>query len=333
MRRWSSLQEVSPELRISPLMLLPVVPHSDGMVRTIQRAAAKVVPQLPVGARWEEVPGVPGAPPVRVVVYDRTDRTRPSGVLVWVHGGGRVLGGAAFDHEICSELAERAGILVVSVDYRLAPDHPFPAALDDIIATLAWLQDRADELGVDPARVAVGGASAGGGLAAEAAQRAHDERIPLAFQLLVYPMLDDRTLPGRVERKPWWVWTPAHNRYAWTAYLGHPAGEAEDRPYAVAARRGDLTGLAPAWIGVGQVDLFLREASVYAHRLETAGVPVELHVEPGMPHGADQGSPEVPSMVVFRDRMARALADAVGRRGRPGGENAPGSPHEGSVAG
>lgn len=311
-RRWSSLQEISPELRVSPMMLLPLAPRHDAVVRGMQRLSARARPPLPEMARWEQVPGADGQHAVPVVVYDPPGRDAPSGALLWVHGGGRVVGGAAFDHDLCVELAQETGLLVVSIDYRLAPDHPFPAALDDVVATLVWVGERADELGVDPARVALGGASAGGGLAAEAAQRAHDQGLPVAFQLLVYPMLDDRTLPGTVERRPWWVWTPQHNRYAWSAYLGHPAGEPEDRPYAVAARRQDLSGLPAAWIGVGEVDLFRREALTYAHRLERAGVPTELHMEPGMPHGSDIALPEASSMVAFRARMAQALRDAVG---------------------
>lgn len=323
-RRRAAMREVSPELRLSPLLLLPLVPGHDGVVRTLQLLGDRAHPRLPEHARLEHAPGRDRGPDVPVVVYDLPGRERPSGVLVWVHGGGRVVGSAHHDHAICLRVAEGAGVLVVSVDYRLAPDHPFPAALDDISAVLDLVHAEAGRLGIDPERVAIGGSSAGAGLAAEASQRAFDEGVPLAHQLLIYPMLDDRTLPGRVPRRPWWVWTPQHNRYAWSAYLGHPAGEPEDRPYAVAARREDLAGLPPAWIGVGEVDLFLAEATRYAERLRAAGVPAELHVEPGMPHGVDQGSP-APSMLAFRDRAVTAVRDAVGAE-VPAGSSGPSTP-------
>jgi acetyl esterase/lipase len=132
-----------------------------------------------------------------VFVYEPTVRDRPGAGLLWVHGGGLVLGRPEADHELCSRIARDLGILVVGARYRLAPEHPFPAALDDLVAVVRWLADPAAGLGVDPTRVAVGGASAGGGLAASAVQRAHDEGLPVAFQLLVHPMLDDRTVLRR----------------------------------------------------------------------------------------------------------------------------------------
>ena len=137
----------------------------------------------------------------------------------------------------------------------LAPEHPFPAALNDCAAALTWLREHCAAAGV-PTRIAVGGASAGGGLAADLAQWALDHDVPVDFQLLLYPMLDDRTLDHGPGDRGHLIWTPEANRLGWTAYLGHPAEEREDRPYAVAARRADLTGLPPAWIGVGDLDLF-----------------------------------------------------------------------------
>lgn len=219
------------------------------------------------------------------------------------------------EHEVCAHYARELGILVVGVDYRLAPEHPFPAALDDCYAALRWLHDRAEQLGVDPARIAVGGASAGGGLAAGLAQRAHDlAEVPVALQVLTYPMLDDRTVlrrdhagRGRI------LWTPASNRYGWTSYLGHPPGAAEPPPYAVPARRADLAGLPPAWIGVGELDLFHDEDVEYARRLEAAGVPVTLHVEPGMYHAAERDhAARVPAMAAFRDAPLPLLRKHVG---------------------
>ncbi len=251
---------------------------------------------------------------VRVLVYEPAGRQHPSGAVVWIHGGGLMLGRAENAHERCSTLARDLGVLAVSVDYRVAPEEPFPAAIDDCMAALGWVHDQAADLGVDAARIAVGGDSAGGGLAACLAQRAFDEGIPVALQLLFYPMLDDRTgLRGdrRGIRGPL-TWTPTSNRSGWSAYLGHPAGQDEDRAYAVAARRADLSGLAPAWIGVGEFDLFHDEDVDYARRLQECGVECELVTVPGMYHGADSVQPSPPSMVAFLGSASAALARAIG---------------------
>jgi acetyl esterase/lipase len=251
-----------------------------------------------------------------VVVYERADRTpdAASGALLWIHGGGLIMGAAVGNNDFCSHVAAELGVLVVSVDYRLAPEHPFPAGLDDCYAALAWIHDRADELGVDRTRVAVGGSSAGGGLTAAVVQMAHDRGgPPVCFQLLQYPMLDDRTALRRDPAATGAiVWTVRSNRYAWTAYLGHPPAADEDRPYAAPARRERLTGLPPAWIGVGDIDLFHDEDVDYATRLERDGVPCELHVVPGMYHAADGLAASAASMEDFRRRMIDALRTAIG---------------------
>jgi acetyl esterase/lipase len=218
------------------------------------------------------------------------------------------MGAIQQSHAWCSRVAAELGVLVVNVDYRIAPEHPYPAAIDDAYRALQWLHANATSLGIDPARIAVGGRSAGGGLAAALAQRAHDENIPVRFQLLAYPMLDDRTTlrDTQGDRTPY-TWTPKSNRFGWTAYLGREPQLRDDRAYVAAARRTDLAGLAPAWIGVGDIDLFHEEDTEYAQRLEAAGVRCELHIEPGMYHGADEllEGKNVPSMIAFRDRMIR----------------------------
>ncbi len=178
------------------------------------------------------------------------------------------------------------------------------------------MHERADELGLDPARIAVGGASAGGGLAATLAQRAHDKGGPaIAYQLLVYPMLDDRTVwraddggRGRL------LWTPTLNRYAWTAYLGRPPELDQAPPYAAAARREDLRGLPPAWIGVGDLDLFYAEDVDYARRLGEADVDATLRIVGRMYHAADVLAPQTPLMEAFVDRMVDALRPFIGSR-------------------
>lgn len=269
------------------------------------------------GVEVEEraVPATATDPAVTVLTYQRPARPAPSGALLWIHGGGTVMGAARQSQGWCSRIAEELDVLVINVEYRLAPENPYPAALDDCYRALRWLHDKAAGLGVDPARIAVGGQSAGGGLAAAVVQRAHDTAIPVRFQLLLYPMLDDRTVlradpPGRQV----YTWTPASNRFAWTAYLGRPPQAQEERPYAAAARRTDLTGLPPAWLGVGDIDLFYAEDVAYARRLRDAGVECELRVEPGMYHTADELlDGRAPSMTAFRNSAVDALRDALAK--------------------
>jgi acetyl esterase/lipase len=249
----------------------------------------------------------------RVRLYERPERHDRSGALLWIHGGGMVMGAPEQDDRWLSALARDLGILVVSVDYRLAPEHPYPAGLDDCMAALRWVHGAAGELGIDPDRVAVGGASAGGGLAAAVALRARDDGgPPLCFQLLNYPMLDDRTVL-RVDHGGTgaYVWTPASNRFGWSAYLGSPPQEHDDRVYAAPARATDLSGLPPAWIGVGQLDLFHAEDVDYARRLTSAGVVCELVEVPGMYHGADELVPKAARMRAYRQSMVDALRVAL----------------------
>lgn len=308
------IDRVAAELR-SPVLYLPIDVSSSAALavgRKVTVQATKVRPGVDRSGRT--VPGLDGDPAVPVVVYERPGREQPCGALVWIHGGGMIMGSPESAHDFCSRVAGELGVLVVSVDYRLAPEHPFPAGLHDCFAALSWVHDHAAELGVDPARIAVGGDSAGGGLAASLAQLAQDRDGPaICFQLLVYPMLDDRTVVrAEADGTEGLIWTRRSNRFGWTAYLGHEpslAGAADQLP-AAPARRADLAGLPAAWIGVGDVDLFLAEDVDYATRLEAAGVPCELVVEPGMYHGADAIVPKAPSMVAFRSRMVAALAAA-----------------------
>ena len=311
-RRHRRLSDVAAELR-QPQLYLPMSVRSDRGLRIARQLFARAPqPELAPGVdvRTEHVPADGDRPAVRVVVHERPGRTRPSGALLWIHGGGLVMGTADQSSPLCSRFATELGIVVVSVDYRLAPEAPFPAGLDDCLAALVWIHDHADDLGIDPSRVAVGGDSAGGGLAACLAQRVHDLGGPaVCLQLLQYPMLDDRTALRSAQDAL--VWTTASNHYSWSAYLGHPVAEVEDRPYASAARRTDLHGLPPAWIGIGDIDLFHDESLDYARRLRDAGVPCALHVVPGMYHAADVMVPAAPSMRAFVDEMVAALRTAV----------------------
>ena len=290
--RWRRAREiVAPEL-LSPVLFVPMSITNQRTVRFLR--ALPMPDRVPGGVRHDVINvEVAGRDPVTIHTYESPDRVRPSGALVWTHGGGFVLGTPAVGHEFCSRVAAELGAFVVSVDYRLAPEHPFPVPLEDAYTGLRWLSEHASELGVDPARLAVGGDSAGGGLAASLAQLAHDHaEVPVCFQLLVYPMLDDRTTL-RVDHGGTgdFVWTPSSNRFGWACYLGQPPVAPSAPSYAAAARREDLSGLPQAWIGVGDLDLFHTEDVEYADRLRRAGVESELVVVPGMYHGADAIQP------------------------------------------
>ncbi|MFI1213014.1 alpha/beta hydrolase [Streptomyces sp. NPDC020802] len=213
--------------------------------------------------------------PVRLHRPPTGEELRPA--LLWIHGGGFVFGTAAQDDDLCRRFARELGITVAAVDYRLAPEHPFPTPLHDCYDAFGWLAARAD---VDSTRVAIGGASAGGGLAAALAllTRERGETRPV-FQSLSYPMLDDRTaarddIDGTDHR----MWNNKANGFGWRSYTGCPPGSTEVGELAAPARHDDLSGLPPAWIGVGTVDLFHEEDLAYADRLEAAGVERELVV-------------------------------------------------------
>lgn len=312
MRRRRALAPVAAELR-GPQLLMPMPPLQRARTLQVMRRVMARPSTIVEGVEMRTLTArADDGSERRVVLYERPDRVRPSGALLWIHGGGYVIGAPEGDHELCSRIALELGVLVVNVDYRLAPEHPFPAGLDDCFTALRWLHDQAGSLGVDPELVAVGGASAGGGMAASLAQMAHDSGGPaVSFQLLVYPMLDDRTVQRPVDAL---VWNNRSNAFAWGAYLGHQAGQPDDRAWAVPARRADLAGLPPAWIGVGDIDLFHDEDVEYARRLQEAGVPCELHVEPGMYHGADVLMGTVDSMRAFRTRMVAVLGEALAPR-------------------
>jgi acetyl esterase/lipase len=276
---------------------------------------AAPAPRAPreVSARDERVSGPPGAPPVRVRIYRPDTIAGAAPALLWIHGGGYVMGAPEMDDLRCAENARDLGIVVVSVDYRLAPEHPFPAPLEDCYAALRWLFTNAAALGVSPDRIAIGGASAGGGLTAALAQLAHDrEEVNPAFQVLIYPMLDDRTaartdIDGTNHRG----WNHGSNVFGWTSYLGQAPGGSIVPEHAVPARRADLSGLPPAWMGVGTCDLFLDEDLAYARRLKDHGVPCEVAVVPGAFHGFDAIHRRAPVSRDFRAGYVAALRRAL----------------------
>ena len=235
--------------------------------------------------------------------------------VLWIHGGGFVIGNARQEDARCRELARALGAVVAAVDYRLAPEHPFPVPLHDCHDALAWLADR-DE--VDATRIAIAGSSAGGGLAAGLALLARERGgVRPVFQLLVYPMLDDRTAVRHCEyERDLRLWNSRSNRFGWRSYLGRDPGSDGVSALAAPARTEDLSGLPPAWIGVGSVDLFADEDVEFARRLRAAGVACELCVVDGAYHGFDVVHRTAPISREFHAAQVDALARALGAVGR-----------------
>ncbi|ACU37457.1 alpha/beta hydrolase [Actinosynnema mirum] len=278
----------------------PRVDLGKALVRKASRVVVGLMPRARVpGVRISEVRE--GGARYRLYLPEE----RGGAGLVWVHGGGMVGGGPKQTDRLCAETARALGVVIASARYRFAPEHPFPAASDDCRAVWERVLVNARGWGVSPERITVGGQSAGGGLAAGLVQRVHDEGgVQPAGQWLVYPMLDDRTAArGELDAVGHFVWDNRANRFGWGAVLGVRPGADVVPEYAVPARRGDLTGLPPAWIGVGDVDLFHDEDVEYARRLRAAGVDVTLDVAPGAPHGFDGIVPDSP---VTSDFLARA---------------------------
>jgi acetyl esterase/lipase len=229
---------------------------------------------------------VPGEPDVPVRVHRALDAGSALPCIYSMHGGGYVLGSYDMDDARFDAWCPELGIVGVSVEYRLAPEAPYPLPLDDCYRGLVWTFEHAEELGIDPERIGVAGVSAGGGLAAALALLARDQgEVAIAFQLLDCPMLDDRQVTPSSRLDQLAVWSRGSNEFGWRAYLGDLYGR-DDVPYTAApARASDLSGLPPAFVSVGTADGFRDEDILYAMRLNQAGVPTELHVYPGAPHG------------------------------------------------
>jgi len=236
-----------------------------------------------------------GRAPVRVLAVRPAGLPSPLPAFLHVHGGGYVMGASASMALQARRMAESLGCLVLSVDYRIAPEAPYPGPLEDCYTVLQWMHSNEAELELDPHRIAIGGESAGAGLVAALALLARDRGGPsVLFQSMTAPMLDDRTVV-RPPQNPWVGhigWSPESNGFGWSAYLGDIAPGSETVPeYAAAARARDLQGLPPALIQVGALDLFLDECMEYARRLMVAGVPTELHVYPGAHHSFETWAP------------------------------------------
>jgi acetyl esterase len=270
---------------------------------------AFVIPET-VELTRRTIPGPAAAPPVEICVITPRSREVPASGLLWIHGGGFVLGDVDGDLSSPVRIAAEAGAVVVSVGYRLAPEDPYPAAVEDCYAALGWLAGQAGELGIDPHRIAVGGISAGAGLAAAVALMTRDRGGPaLCLQLLETPVLDDGTDTESMRAftdTP--LWTRDNAITSWSAYLG-PTPPDPVPPYAAPARAGALAGLAPAYVVTCEFDPLRDEGIAYAARLISAGVPTELHHYPGTFHGASGAG----AGTAIASRMVRDRIDALRR--------------------
>jgi len=257
------------------------------------------------------VPGPAGQIPVRI--YTPVG-TAPFPVLVYFHGGGWVIGNLDTHDGICRSLANRVGCLVVSVDYRLAPEHPFPAAPEDCYAATRWLAEHAGSLGGDKGRIAVGGDSAGGNLAAVVALMARDRGGPkLAFQLLVYPATDtDFETRSYRENSEGYFLTRADMVWFWNHYA--PRDEDRRNPYAAPLRAASLRGLPPALVITAEFDPLCDDGNAYAARLREDGVPVRLSQQDGLIHGFFQMGAVIDRGRASVDEASRALKDAFATR-------------------
>jgi acetyl esterase/lipase len=229
----------------------------------------------------------------------------PGPAVLFFHGGGYIFGHVDLFDGPVSRYVSASGVPMLSVEYRRAPEHPHPTPVEDAYAALRWLHEHAAEMGVDPDRIGVMGDSAGGGLAAALSILTRDRGGPaIARQVLIMPMLDDRTTTRDPHIEPYLLWSYDDSLTAWPALLGDTVGGPDVPATAAPARLEDATGLPPAYIEVGQLDVFRDEDIAYATKLSRAGVTVEFHLHPGAPHEFD-------SIAFTSDVARRAIADRV----------------------
>jgi acetyl esterase/lipase len=280
---WRMLRETSNEFYKNLSLNFPVYPDvstQDSSIRTSAGAEVRL--------RW----------------YSPANKDVPGPAIVYLHGGGRVSGSLELYDRIVSQFAHLSGVPFLSVDYHLSPEAKGETQAEEAFSALIWLKNQAVKLGIDENRIAIMGDSAGGGIAAAAAILARDRKVFLALQILIYPMLDDRVMTADERLLPFAVWTYDNNYTGWTASLGTERGGDNVPAIAAPGRLVEFEGLAPAFISVGDLDIFRNENLEYAGKLANAGVPVEFHLHPGAPHGFEFMAPHAAV-------SKRALADYI----------------------
>ena len=297
------INQIHPTLRKATASF-PKLPVTSGFGRALTRSLLPLLlakPKLPAGISIERAQTSEG---VKLRIYSPAgQKTRAA--MLYIHGGGMMIGSPAMDDALLATTAAELDIVIVSPDYRLAPEHPYPAPLDDCHSAWKWMQDNLSSREMDGKRIAIGGESAGGGLAAGLVLRLHDEggSQPVA-QWLFCPMLDDRTALDRsLDDLDHYVWNNKMNLVGWRSYLGNSFGTDQVSAYAAPARRTEFKGLPKAWIGVGDVELFFDENKAYAGKLGATGVACQLDIVAGAPHAFEGLAPD---SELAKDYLAKA---------------------------
>jgi acetyl esterase/lipase len=284
-------------------------------LRAASGPAAKMIDvtvETGVSLTQRTIPGPKGAPDVRLLILTPLGMQSTVPALLYFHGGGFIAGSPDIMIGWGSKLAKQVGCVIVLPTYRLAPETRWPGPIEDLYAALCWVGGYAEVLGIDPARIAIGGGSAGGGHAAALALHVRKLGGPkIMYQLLMFPMLDDRPVANPYAGE--FGWTREHDRFGWTALLGVLAGSQDVPTEAVPGRVHDLSGLPPAYIGIGALDLFIDANLDYARRLMHGGVPVELHVFPGGYHGFEFVAPNAAISQIAAADIPRVLRSAFAR--------------------
>jgi triacylglycerol lipase len=307
-----SLHLVDPEI-LSALDLFPSLDLDDSRLMQLRDGMQAMVPSLAsyqsqgVELEIAQTPASEDAPPVDIYLHKPVGSNGPLPLFLHIHGGGYVLGSPLQSVPANMRTALELGCVVASVDYRLAPEASGATAVEDCHRALMWLVENAERFGIDLSRIAIGGESAGGGIAAGLALLNRDKQGPrLCFQMLIYPMIDDRTGAGE-DLHPYcgeFVWTAKANRFGWQSFLGDVDPATHNTGYVIPARAANVADLPPTFISVGALDLFLEENLEYAKNLARAGVPVELHVYPGAYHGFELAADSSVAVRAETDRRA-----------------------------
>ncbi|MCP8970123.1 alpha/beta hydrolase [Ectobacillus ponti] len=300
--------ELFPDLDLRP-EYMPAI--REGMA---QMKPAEAIADEAVSMNDEIIAG-PDGNPLQVRLYRPKAVTEALPALLWIHGGGYVLGDVDGDDELCIRFVKEANCVVASVNYRLAPEHPYPAPIEDCYAALKWIADEAASLNIDSDRIGVAGASAGGGLTAALTLLARDRNYPsLCFQMPLYPMIDDRNnAPSTDEVREGFVWNKKTNEAGWRMYLGELYGTDEIPAYAAPARAEDYSNLPYTYTCVGQLDPFRDETLTYVTKLAQAGVDVEFHLYPGTYHGFEGINPDADISVRTKNEYIQAVKNGFQR--------------------
>ena len=303
---WDLNEKIHPQLKEGFMKLPELVINAEGLSE-MRKLVTPSPEALPKNERIEVYDEIIGKG-LRVQVYKPKKEQKEYPALLWIHGGGHIVGTPEGNMYFALGVADMLSCIVVAPDYRLAPEHPYPADVEDCYNTLVWMTEN---LPVRKDRVAVAGNSAGGGLTAAVALMARDREGPaIAFQMPLYPMLDCRNItPSSYQITDHRVWCRDFNILSWELYLANVSGDVP--AYASPAMAKDLSNLPPAYIMVGQLDPFRDESITYAQRLMQAGVPVELHVVPGAFHGFEGAISEAEVSVKTMTEYVNALADAL----------------------